>query len=62
MEKLLVFYGDVICDQFGGVDFSQCDSFEVAVIDLVNRAFADVRKSIRARLIWSCDAWQQDDR
>ena len=49
MEKLLVFYGDVIRDQYGGVDFSQCDSFEVAVIDLVNRAFADVRKSIRAR-------------
>ena len=27
----------------------QCDSFEVAVIDLVNRAFPDARKSIRAR-------------
>ena len=49
MENLLVFYGDVIRDQYGGVDFSQCDSFEVAVKDLVNRAYADVRKSIRAR-------------
>jgi hypothetical protein len=47
MENLVVFYGEVVRDEFGGVDFSNCDSMEVAVIDMVNTTFADVRKCIR---------------
>jgi hypothetical protein len=46
MGNLVVFYGDVVHDEFGGVDFLNNDSIEVAVIDMVSRAFADVRKSI----------------
>lgn len=44
-----MFYGDVVRRQFGGVDFLNYDSMEVAVTYMVNRAFADVRKCIRAR-------------
>jgi hypothetical protein len=32
MENLVVFYGDVIHEEFGGVDFLNCDLIEVAVI------------------------------
>jgi hypothetical protein len=54
MENLVVFYGDVVRDEFGGVDFSNCDSMEVAVIFMVNRAYTDVRKSIRAPFGQGC--------
>ena len=60
MENLVVFYGNVVHDEFGGVDFSNCDSMEVALIDMVNTAFADVRK-MHPRPIWSGDVWQEDD-
>ena len=49
MENLLVFYGNVVRDEFFGVDVSSCDSMKVVVTDMVNRAFADVRRCIRAR-------------
>jgi hypothetical protein len=49
MENVLVFYGDVIHDELFGVDVSRCDSIKVAVTDMVNRAFVDVRRCIRAK-------------
>ena len=49
METVLVFYGDVVRDEFSGVDVSRCDSMKVVVTDMVNREFLDVRRCIRAQ-------------
>ena len=47
MEKLTVFYGDVVRDDISGVNVSNCESMIVVVKDMVNKSFADVRKCIR---------------
>jgi hypothetical protein len=49
MKTVLLFYGDVVRDEFYGVDVSQCDSMKVVVTDMVNRGFVDVRRCIRAK-------------
>uniref|UniRef100_A0A453GPG2 Uncharacterized protein n=2 Tax=Aegilops tauschii subsp. strangulata TaxID=200361 RepID=A0A453GPG2_AEGTS len=48
MEKLLMFYGDIIRDGPFGVDVSRCRSKRVFVKDMVNTGFMDVKRCIQA--------------
>jgi hypothetical protein len=49
METVLLFYREVVRDEFSGVDVSRCVSMKIVVIDMVSRGFVDVRRCIRAK-------------
>ncbi|KAM3354779.1 hypothetical protein ACQJBY_025491 [Aegilops geniculata] len=48
MEKLLMFYGDIIHDGPSGLDVSRCTGKIIFVKDMVNRGFMDVKRCIQA--------------
>ena len=44
---MLVFYGDAVRDDPGGLDLSRCETVTVVVNEMVSVVFLEVRRSIR---------------